>query len=513
MGDTDETPPEIDGPPRRTSPLTLVLNFGGAVVFLVVLLPQLLTAQRPTTRGASSQSSPVVLIIVVGIAGLQLLIGGLSWFARTYTISSRELVIDQGILGRQRKVVPFARVQQVDINQPLLAQLMSLATLRIDTAGEGGAAVKLGMIDVKLARGMRSYILGRRAELQGTLRDRPAAAVDATASAPSAVPMGATGVAPAAAGPQVELLRLGPGRLALAGATHHVVVLGIPLLVVAGLWIAAFASLANRTVSTAAILGGATAIALVCGVAFVLLVVLQYVLGLFGFTLAEQGDDLHLRFGLLQVRNLTIPRRRVQHITIVDNPVRRALGIVAIHLHSAAPLGADHQGSTRFEIPILPRQDIDSFLHALMGGDWHVPALTPRSSTAQRRAITRRVALLAVLMIPPAVVALPGSLAVLLVAVLGIPWGLLAHRRAGFAETPEIVVLAHGALRHHVDLLPYSRVQSCRSEQNPMQRLCRLRTLHVNVAGPARDPHLYDMPDREAIDYLHDLPRRSSVAR
>ena len=315
-------------------------------------------------------------------------------------------------------------------------------------------------------------------------------------------------------------MKLGPGRLALAGITHHTVVLTLPVLALVSLYLGAIVAVAGRqstggstsTVSsTSAAVAGVIIFVAFLGVLFGILAMVQYVIGQHGFTLAEQGDDLHLRFGLFQVRNLTIPRRRVQHITIVDNPIRRALGIVALHLHSAAPIGGveGRNGATRFEVPILRRDDLDQFLHALMGGDWHVPPLVPRPPAARRRAVTRRVMVLALVLLPPSLVWLPGSLGLLAFALLGIPWGLLAHRRAGHAETAEIVVLSHGVLRHHVDLLPISRVQSCTSEQNPMQRSSKIGTLHVNVAGPSRDPHLYDMADADVTRYLTELPRQS----
>ncbi|MBI2706443.1 MAG: PH domain-containing protein [Actinobacteria bacterium] len=504
-GDTQERPPEIGAPPKRTSPLTIGINIVAALFVIVVALPQLLAPQSTSSKGSGPPS--YFVFVLVAVVAIQLVGGTLTWFARTYTISARELVIDEGILGRRRKVVPFARVQQVDINQRLVQQVVNVATLRIDTAGEaGGSSIKLGLLDVKLARGMRSYILSRRAELQGTLRaPRP---VSQTASTPAiATPAIATPVAA-----EVPLLHLSPGRLALAGATHHTVVLSIPVLLIAGLWGGAFVSITDNKLSVAAVFGVSMVLVLSLGLFLIMMGLLQYTLGQFGFTLAEQGDDLHLRYGLLEVRNLTIPRRRVQHITIVDNPVRRALGVVAIYLHSAAPLGGIEghgAGSTRFEIPILARRDLDQFLHALMGGDWHVPPLTPRNASAKRRAITRRTMFLALAITPPAIMLRPASLALYAVALLGIPWGALAHRRAGFAETPEIVVLSHGALRHHVDLLPYSRVQSCTAEQNPLQRAAKLLTLHVNVAGPSTDPHLYDMPAGAAAAYLADLPRQS----
>jgi uncharacterized membrane protein YdbT with pleckstrin-like domain len=98
---------------------------------------------------------------------------------------------------------------------------------------------------------------------------------------------------------------------------------------------------------------------------------------------------------------------------------------------------------------------------------------------------------------------------VLLVAAAGVPWGLEAHKRAGYAETAELLVLGHGVFRHHIDLLPFTRVQSCSTAQSPFQRWAGVRTLHVNVAGPAADPQLYDMPDKDAVAYAQEVPRRS----
>lgn len=471
----------------------------GVVIGLLWFIPVLtLPAGGSTSSTAASSGSsrawsllPPLIALVVGA-----IVRVVGWFARTYVIGSEELVIDEGVLRRRRRVVPYGRLQQIDIDQKLVAQVLRLGTMTIETAGSAGGKVKLGLLDIRLARGIRSYALQRRAEIQGT----------SVAPSPSNQPEPVLGT------PEVVLLHLDAGRLAIAAVTHHVVVGAFPALMLAGLAVAAVAVPSNAQTPVVGVLLAGIGISQLVALAVAALTLYQSVIGQYGYTLAEQGDDLHLRFGLFQVRNLTIPRRRVQHITVSDNPLRRAMGLVSLQLHSAAPADRENHGGTpvRFEVPLLPRAELDGFLHALMGGNWQIPTLTPRPGAARRRAIVRRVGILLLLMVVPACSFLPGSLPLLSVALLGVPWGLWAHRRAGYAEAPEVVVLARGVFHHRVDLVPYSRLQSTRAVQNPMQQLSGLRTLHVNVAGRAADPRLFDMPADVALGFARDLPRRSA---
>jgi putative membrane protein len=234
------------------------------------------------------------------------------------------------------------------------------------------------------------------------------------------------------------------------------------------------------------------------------------VVGQHGFTIGVQGDDLHLRYGLFEVRQLTVPRRRVQQITVVDNPLRRLLGAVSITLHSAAGLGGGQGGATRFEVPLLPSDRVGTFLGELMGDPqlWRSSPLTPRPTAAHRRAVVRRAALLLAALAPVAIAFFPWGLAALAVAALGVPWGRVAHRRAGHAATSGLVVLGRGVLHHRLELVPLGRVQSCRTVANPLQRVSRLATLHVDVAGDPHAPRLYDLDAPTADALLHRLPTR-----
>src|SRR3712207_8564933 len=54
----------------------------------------------------------------------------LSWLRFRYGFGERDIVIQSGVLNRQRRVIPFDRVQDIDIEQRFLARLFGAAKVR-----------------------------------------------------------------------------------------------------------------------------------------------------------------------------------------------------------------------------------------------------------------------------------------------------------------------------------------------------------------------------------------------
>lgn len=496
-GTAPPAPPQIGGPSRRTSPVTVAFHLVYALGGVVLLVPELVL---PVPADPTEPGDPQVRFVLFG-AGIVLyqLVAIARWAMLTYTVGPNELTVDSGILTRQRKVLPYARVQQVDIGQRFLHRLVGFGTLTVSTAGEAGAAqAQLGLLDLGLAHGIRAYVLERREAAQAA-QARPAGA--------------AAGSGPRPEAPASELLRLDTGRIVLAAVTRHAAVIGLPTALGLGAYALAAAVSPPDSEWVAAVAPIAVTGALLAGLTFASQAI-GYVLTYHDFTLSRRGDDVQLRFGLTQPRDLTVPRRRVQKVTVVDNPIWRLLGAVSVEMRSAAPVtaggrGGDEQSVTSFTIPILDRADLDRVLGEAMGPAWQVPALVPRLPAARRRGVVRRTALLALALLPLAIAGAPWSLVVLGLAAVGIWWGEQAHRRAGWAERPELVAVASGVLVHRLDLVPVSRIQSCTASASPFQRRAGLATIRVNVAGSPSDPQLYDIGEADARRWLVELPRRS----
>lgn len=78
--------------------------------------------------------------------------------ARGYQISADRLRVVRGLMFRSDTVVPFGRVQHIDVAQGPLERFFGIATLTLHTAGNHNASVALPGLGEELARAMREDI-------------------------------------------------------------------------------------------------------------------------------------------------------------------------------------------------------------------------------------------------------------------------------------------------------------------------------------------------------------------
>jgi putative membrane protein len=404
------------------------------------------------------------------------------WWFRTYEVKPDELVVRDGVLNRKTHIVPYRRVQQIDVRRSLIMQLFGLAELRIETAGSQAGKVLLRVLAVRTAEELRAHMLARR---------------------------GGMPVDPAMPGATIatgrSLVAIGGGRLALAAMTSTELVL---VFVLAAALVLPSAALA---IAVDPLFAWVTLGIMAIGLLMVVVAVIATTLNYGGYQLDVAGDELQLTRGVLDKQHVHVPRARVQHVTITDNPLRRALGLVSVHVRSAANVNAADGVSGRVDIPILDRAELVHLLPHLMGDlTATVPVLEPRPDAAKQRGIVRRTALLLV----PALVTLvafppAGVVAVVFALAAGLWWGRVAHARAGYAVTGPLITFAAGVLRHEIHFVPVRRVQSARTWQSPFQRVRALSTIGVDIAGSRFAPSLYDCDEAVARGIRQTLPRAS----
>ena len=109
----------------------------------------------------------------------------LEWLRRTYTLEGGALRLEEGVLSRQLRAVPFDRIQQVDLVRKPLHRLLGVATLRVETAGGSSRAeVHLDVVTLAEAQALRSTLLRAKAQAAGGSGpggSGPAGAVDSRA--------------------------------------------------------------------------------------------------------------------------------------------------------------------------------------------------------------------------------------------------------------------------------------------------------------------------------------------
>jgi membrane protein YdbS with pleckstrin-like domain len=154
---------------RRVHPATILLRFLKEAPSTLLALP---AGVAILSRGDLYRA-----LAVAAVAGVVFLFfNWLAWRRFRYGVGAREIVIESGILHRNRRSIPFDRVQDVDIERALLARLFGLAKVRIETGAGGKDEGLLDSVTVAEADRLRAAVRAWHAET------RPAAGADAGAA-------------------------------------------------------------------------------------------------------------------------------------------------------------------------------------------------------------------------------------------------------------------------------------------------------------------------------------------
>jgi membrane protein YdbS with pleckstrin-like domain len=130
----------------------------------LILLVPLLVAATAIGFGLREVGVPVGLVPgLAALAGLALLLvlPARRHRAWAWREDEDELHVAHGLLIRTHTIVPFGRVQHIDIAQGPIERPFGLATLILHTAGTRGAAVPLPGLPRDQAEAMRDRIRGK----------------------------------------------------------------------------------------------------------------------------------------------------------------------------------------------------------------------------------------------------------------------------------------------------------------------------------------------------------------
>ena len=511
----DQAAPEVPEGPRPPEQAPEVALDGGGPRRLHVLSP-VFFATRHAWR-----LWPLALLVAARRQFWLLVLGALvllawstvEWWRHTYELEGGALRVEEGVLARKLRAVPFDRIQQVELVRKPLHRLLGVASLRVETAGGGTAAeVDLDVVTLAEAQALRASLLRAKARLT---------AAPAGQAGAGAAEAGAAGAEVAAPPAERVLLRLRVGEVMLAGITGSraaaaLVVLG-PLSQAAdwfpGLddWLfQRFDPQAVAPTTPAAFL----AVAVLAVVVWLGLAAASSIVTDYGFTLARVGNDLVVRRGLLERREAVLPLARLQVVRIEESLLRRALGLASIRIQSAGRTGAGDQTAGRLAIPVLPRVQVNQVLEELVAGAAPVPRLLAPPPAARRRAVTRSVVraalVVAVIALPlwllrsEGVLELPAAvaLAALPVLALAVVAGRAAYRSLGHAAARGFLYARVGVAIRVTTVVPVAKAQSGSVRSSPFQRRSGLATLHVDIAGGGPTPRVHDEAEPTAESLL-----------
>ena len=480
--------------PQRLHPLTLLLRVGASLPALaVILLP---TLQNPSSENVVS----VVLSILYGLVALPAIV--LQYLRFSYRITPQQIVIQKGVLRRQNRSIPIERIQNIQIQQNLVARLIGLAKVTIETAGSSATEGSLEYVGLSDAHEIRQAVRS----FQHRSTD------DAEDVAP-----------PPEAADSETLFAMPLPRVLLSGAFRFS--LFYIALVFSALQLVDPEAIVQRFLRSQGRIDQITetmaaypvltvlATIVVAGILGWISGVLIHLARYYGFQLWLDDDKLRKRHGLFTVTEGTVPLKKVQALILRTNPFMRAFGWYELEVQTVG-MNVDEQGH-RVIAPFAQYDDILALAQRVRS--FELPeAFGSVSRLTIRRRFFRYTLALSALLLPgayfwpagwwhPGGAALPWWGFLLVPLILG--WALLQYHNHGYAVRDDGLYIRRGVLSHYLWILPTEKFHAFHATASLFQRRLNLKTLFVDTAGAAAFayPEVIDLPAAEADAQLDRL--------
>jgi putative membrane protein len=446
---------------RRFHPLTILFALGGELRNF--LLPAVF-ATMTASKGNEAERFFLVFLVPGAILAVA------RYFFSTYRYDATELVVRTGVIFKNERHIPFARIQSVDAVQNVLHRLWGVVDVKVQTGTTGQAEATLSVLPLEALDEMRQRVFQGR-----TVAATPLSETDETASV----------TAPQVPAPDAQtLLRLTLRDRALAGLLDN-----RGWVVIGAAWGLAFESGILDRFEELDIASWPAYASILVGL-FVMAPILSMgwaVIRLHDFHLTLRAGDLRTEFGALTRVTATIPLRRVQALKIHQGPGHVWTSRASVRVETAGGSASGRASSEReWVAPLITLADLPAFVATVLP-DADLNSLTwmnvDRRAFHRRRVVALVTAAVIGLLAAPwlGVMRAVGITAAL--AALGLISGHLYVASLGWARTDRVIAFKSGWLRRSLVIVPLAKIQAVELDESPFDRRHQMASLAVDTAG------------------------------
>jgi putative membrane protein len=489
--------------PSRLHPASLLFSIGSAARRLI--LPGIVLLFF--SRGNNPEIWLMLLFVPTAIAAV------IKYLSFRYRLGADELVIREGVLTRNERHVPYARIQNIDLVQNPFHRWLRVAHIRIETAGGDEPEANIQVLGLGAVEEMRARVFRGR-EVAAAVAG--AAVADGAVTATPAEGDAAAVATPAP--PRHEVLSLPTRELVLHGLISN---RGMAVVLAAwGLiwqakwqgwlpeeidqWIGALGEAETWVSGSAGPPSPVKIAGLVVGGLALFIVLLRVfsivwaIVKLHGFRLTRTGDDLRASYGLFTRRTSTTPRHRVQLLTVRATPLHRLFKRIEVKVETAGGGKREEDSSVSRQLlaPLMPTERLGELLAQVQPEtdleqlDWQ-----PIHRRAWVRIFNKLMALIAILAAIATLSSGPRVLYGLLVAVPLAAWSARAlYKRIRYATGPGFVAYRSGWWTQRLSVARFAKIQAVDLGQTPFDRRARMAWVRVDTAGAGPTGHRIRIP-------------------
>jgi putative membrane protein len=459
------------------------LHVSGLFVSFVSGLPQLVFPIVAVIFGVrQSKNLALIPAVIAAVLILSLFFRWIAWLRFRYHVGDHDIRVEQGILNRTARSIPYERIQDVSIEQKPLARMMGLGEVKFETGGGDGDDAKLSFVTLDEANRLRALIRSRKAGVAVSHDSQEVAEPDD----------GATIFA--MDGKRVLTLGLYSFSLiifaVLGGVAQQ-----FDFLLPFDVWdFKRWTGLAEaRGVSVDKINGAGMAAQFILAFgAFTSLIFIGFATGVartllreHGFRLTQTAKGFRRQRGLLTLTDVIMPTHRVQAAVVQTGPVRKWRGWHSLKFVSLAQDSKEE--SNYVAAPFATLDEVWRIARAA-----RIDA--PDGDERLRKGAAEYWIIQLVLMVPPILLAMAALvifadslfirttlLLLLLVFAAFMFW--LDWRTYRFGLDDHQLYLKRGWWQQQMSIAPQVKVQSIEIAQGPLARRLGLASLKFGIAG------------------------------
>jgi len=462
-----------------------------SLLFTVGRFARSLLAPAIAVMFFSGAGYQIWFLVPFGIAGIASLV---KYVFYRYRLGEDEMMVREGVLTRNERHIPYARIQNINLVQNPFHRMLKVAEVHVETASGTKPEAIIRVLSLASVADIRERVFKDRAR-----KIDPEASAEQEESTQRLLEL-----------PVRELIILG----LISNRGMVVIAAFVGAVTQFDLWDLDWEAIVKQAPAWAQRIGlpselPGPVVSVAVGVMVVVLgIVLMKLLSIiwalfrfYGFTLDLGASNLHARYGLFTRYTAAIPSHRIQLLSSRTTPLHRLLKRTGV-LAETAGGGAGNQGEEQREThrlwlaPILAAERTDAFNRAILQDvDLREAQWNPLPKLARRRIRNKSLFVSAVVSIATVFFLGWWSLAVL----AGLfTWSFIHAamwwKHAAWTIGPTAMAFRSGWWTRRASMVRFAKIQSVSLTQTPFDRRHDMARIAVDTAGAGKAGHRVAVP-------------------
>ncbi len=408
------------------------------------------------------------IYVILGLIVLSILKSLIKWFTVKFTINNNEIIYYAGLINKKKLEIPLDKINTIDINRNIIDRLFKVSSLKIDTGAvkEIGQEIKL-KINEKDAYELRDIINGLENKI---INDNSKSPEDINKNS----------LYKTITFKEILIYALSKSKIFWAiGGVFFIIDFIFNLEETFNL------SITNNVVDNIdiekAFSIGLLRFVLIGILIFIVIyifisiiyIIFEFV-RLYNFTLINDQNDIKIKYGLLTIKEYSIPKDKIYAIRYKQNILQQLFKISQVEVVTIGY--GDEKNEQAILYPMADRTFINSILKLLLpsfefNGDINKP-----SKGVLSRFIIKRSVILILFLIVPLYFIIPNTILTIKIFIFSILFlynallGYLNYKNTSLGVNKELIIASSGSIEKVTSVIKQEYLQSVEIKENPFQR-------------------------------------------